>query len=57
MLVIDAIDMALLPGIIDGHTPLSRLVLEEYVRYIIPSDATTVIMETIEFGMIVGKRV
>jgi adenine deaminase len=56
MLVIDAHDMVLLPGLIDGHTHLSRSGIEEYIRYVIPSGVTTVVMEAIEFGTIAGKE-
>ena len=54
--VIDAAGMVLLPGLIEGHTHLSRSGIEEYVKHVIPSGVTTVIMETIDFGLIVGKE-
>ena len=54
--VIDAAGMVLLPGLIEGHTHLSRSGIEEYVKHVIPSGVTTVIMETIDFGLIEGKR-
>jgi adenine deaminase len=54
--VIDASGMVLLPGMIEGHTHLSRSGIEEYVKHVIPSGVTTVIMETIDLGLIVGKK-
>jgi len=54
--VIDAKGMVLLPGLIEGHTHLSRSGIEEYVKHVIPSGVTTVIMETIELGLISGKE-
>ncbi len=54
--VIDADGMVLLPGLIEGHTHLSRSGIEEYVKHVIPSGVTTVVMETIDFGLIVGKK-
>jgi adenine deaminase len=54
--VIDAAGMVLLPGLIEGHTHLSRSGIEEYVKHVIPSGVTTVVMETIDFGLIVGKK-
>lgn len=53
--VIDADGMALLPGLIEGHTHLNRSGIEEFVRYVIPGGVTTVIMETIDFGLIAGR--
>jgi adenine deaminase len=54
--VIDAEGMVLLPGLIEGHTHLNRSGIEEFVKHVIPGGVTTVIMETIELGMIVGRR-
>lgn len=54
--VIDADEMVLLPGLIEGHTHLNKAGIEEYVKHVIPSGVTTVIMETIDFGLIVGKE-
>src|SRR4030043_151496 len=53
--VIDADGMVLLPGMIEGHTHLSRSGIEEFVKHVIPSGVTTVIMETIDLGTIAGK--
>ncbi len=54
--VIDADGMVLLPGLIEGHTHLVRSGIEEYVKHVIPSGVTTVVMETMEFGTILGKK-
>jgi adenine deaminase len=49
--------MVLLPGLIEGHTHTvsNRSGIEEFIKYVIPSGVTTVITETIELAMIVGK--
>jgi adenine deaminase len=54
--VIDADGMVLLPGLIEGHTHLIRSGIEEYVKHVIPSGVTTVVMETIDLGLILGKK-
>lgn len=54
--VIDADGMVLLPGLIEGHTHLNRSGIEEFVRYVIPGGVTTIIMETIDFGLIAGRE-
>jgi adenine deaminase len=54
--MIDAAGMVLLPGLIEGHTHLSRSGIEEYVKHVIPSGVTTVVMETMDFGLIGGKK-
>ncbi len=54
--VIDAEEMTLLPGLIDGHTHIiSRTSIEEFVKFVVPGGTTTVITETIELATIVGK--
>jgi adenine deaminase len=53
---IDAQNRVLLPGLIDGHTHLNRSGIEEFVKHVIPGGITTVVMETMEFGMIFGKE-
>lgn len=53
---VDAKEMVLLPGLIEGHTHLNRSGIEEFVKHMIPSGVTTVIMETIDLGMITGKE-
>lgn len=54
--MIDAEGMVLLPGLIEGHTHLNRTGIEEFVRHVIPGGVTTVVMETIELGLIFGKE-
>ncbi len=55
---IDAENMVLLPGLIDGHTHSvsSGLGLEEFIKHVIPTGVTTVITETIELGTIMGRE-
>ncbi len=54
--VVDADGMVLLPGLIEGHTHLNKAGIEEYTRHVIPSGVTTVIMETMDFGLIAGRK-
>ncbi len=54
--VIDAEGRVLLPGLIEGHTHLNRSGMEEFIRHVIPGGITTVIMETIDFGLIAGRE-
>ena len=54
--MIDATEMVLLPGLIEGHTHLNKTGIEEYVKHVIPTGVTTIIMETIDFGLIAGKE-
>jgi len=54
--VVDVDGMVLLPGLIEGHTHLNKAGIEEYIRHVIPTGVTTVITETIEFGLIAGKE-
>jgi adenine deaminase len=54
--VIDADGMVLLPGLIEGHTHLNKSGIEEYIKHLIPSGVTTVIIETADFGLIAGKE-
>lgn len=54
--VLDAGGMVVLPGLIEGHTHMSKAGIEEYIRHVIPSGVTTVIMETIDLGLIAGKE-
>jgi adenine deaminase len=55
--VIDAEEMVLLPGLIDGHTHAisNRTGVEEFTKHVIPTGTTTVVTETMEFAPIVGK--
>jgi adenine deaminase len=54
---IDVDGMVLLPGLIEGHTHIlsQRYSVEEFIKHAIPSGVTTVITETMELAMIVGK--
>ena len=54
--IIDAGEMVLLPGLIEGHTHLNRIGIEAFVKYVIPSGVTTVVMETTDIAMIAGKK-
>jgi adenine deaminase len=54
--IIDADEMVLLPGLIEGHTHLNRIGIEEFVKYVIPSGVTTLVMETTDIGMIAGRK-
>jgi len=54
--VIDTDGMVLLPGLIEGHTHLNKSGIEEYIKHLIPSGVTTVIIETADFGLIAGKE-
>jgi adenine deaminase len=54
--LIDADGMVLLPGLIEGHTHLNRSGIEEFIKHVIPGGVTTVVMETMELGMIFGKK-
>jgi len=54
--VIDVEEMVLLPGLIEGHTHITnRYSIEEFVKQVIPTGVTTVITETMEFGLVAGK--
>lgn len=55
-IIIDAQGMVILPGLIDGHTHINRMGIEEFTRYVIPSGVTTVIMETTDIGTIMGRE-
>lgn len=53
--IMDVGGMALLPGLIEGHTHLLNLTgIEEFVRHVIPSGTTTVITESTELATAVG---
>jgi len=54
--IVDADGMVLLPGLIEGHTHLSKAGIEEFTRHVIPTGVTTVIMETMDFGLIAGRK-
>jgi adenine deaminase len=53
--IIDAEGMALLPGLVEGHTHVLNLAgVEEFVRHVIPSGTTTVITESMELAIVAG---
>ena len=54
----DAENMVLLPGLIDGHTHTisNGSGLEEFIKHVIPTGVTTVITETMELGTILGRE-
>ena len=54
--VIDAGGMVVLPGLIDGHTHLPDAVsIEEFVRYVVPTGTTTLVLELMEVAMVGGE--
>ena len=54
--VIDAGGMTVLPGLIDGHTHLPDAVgIEEFVRHVVPTGTTTLVMELMEVAMVGGE--
>ncbi len=54
--VIDVEGMVLLPGLIEGHTHINnRYCIEEFIKQVIPTGVTTIVTETMEFGLVVGK--
>jgi len=55
--VIDASDMVILPGLIEGHTHSvgNRYGIAEFVKHVIPTGVTTVVTEVMETGTISGK--
>jgi len=49
--------MVLLPGLIEGHTHILsyRYGIEEFVKHVISSGVTTIVTETMELAILVGK--
>jgi adenine deaminase len=48
--VLDLSDSTLVPGLIDGHSHLIRIFIPEFVRALIPTGVTSVVLETMEYG-------
>ena len=48
--VLDASGLTLVPGLIDGHTHLTRLFVPEFVRALLPTGVTSSVIETMEYG-------
>jgi adenine deaminase len=50
--------MVLLPGLIEGHTHTlsQRYSIEEFIKHVIPTGVTTVVTETMELAILVGKE-
>lgn len=47
---LDASGLTLVPGLIDGHTHLTRLFVPEFVRALLPTGVTSAVVETMEYG-------
>ena len=54
--VLDASGLTLVPGLIDGHTHLTRLFVPEFVRALLPTGVTSSVIETMEYGATHGFR-
>ena len=54
--VIDAAGLTLVPGLIDGHSHLVRLFVPEFVRALLPTGCTSVVIESMEYGVTEGFR-
>ncbi len=54
--VLDASGFTLVPGLIDGHTHLTRLFVPEFVRALLPRGVTSSVIETMEYGATHGHR-
>lgn len=48
--VLDASGLTLVPGLIDGHTHLTRLFVPEFVRALLPTGVTSAVIEAMEYG-------
>ena len=54
--MLDASGLTLVPGLIDGHTHLTRLFVPEFVRALLPTGVTSAVIETMEYGATHGLR-
>jgi adenine deaminase len=52
--VLDVSGLTLVPGLIDGHTHLTRLFVPEFVRALLPTGVTSCVIETMEYGVTHG---
>ncbi len=48
--ILDASGLTLVPGLIDGHAHLIRLFVPEFVRALLPTGVTSVVIEAMEYG-------
>jgi len=51
---LDATGLTLVPGLIDGHTHVVRLFIPEFVRALLPTGVTSVVIEAMEYGATAG---
>ncbi|MHB1343205.1 MAG: adenine deaminase C-terminal domain-containing protein [Thermoleophilia bacterium] len=51
---LDASGLTLVPGLIDGHTHLTRLFVPEFVRALLPTGVTSPVVEAMEYGATAG---
>jgi len=47
---VDASGLTLVPGLIDGHAHVVRLFIPEFVRALMPTGVTSVVIEAMEYG-------
>ncbi len=54
--IVDASGLTLVPGLIDGHTHVVRVFIPEFVRALLPTGVTSVVIESMEYGATDGYR-
>lgn len=52
--VVDASGLTLVPGLIDGHTHITRIFVPEFVRALLPTGVTGAVVEAMEYGVTHG---
>jgi adenine deaminase len=52
--ILDASGLTIVPGLIDGHTHLTGIFFPEFVRALLPTGVTSVVMETMEHAATTG---